>query len=178
MSRLFEIHHKGSTYRFGESELPLTIGSSADTHIYLPEVMAIEAYIGDSKGFLFLQPAETKTPKYHNGQHVQTSTWIKSGDTTRIGSTLLHYIISGDLVEIHVGEVDDKKVLIPPDSPHPDAGEVNEVLPRIAKDLNARILILQGERDYQITMEDFEDWKKALKKKKQVSTHMSYSLKI
>jgi formylglycine-generating enzyme required for sulfatase activity len=137
LSRLFEIHHKGAISRFGESELPLAIGSSADTHIYLPEVMAIEAYIGDSKGFLFLQPAETKTPKFHNGQQVEASSWIKSGDTTRIGSFLLHFRISGDLVEIHVGEVDDKKVLMPPDSPHPDAGGVNEVLPRIAKDINA-----------------------------------------
>ena len=136
MSRLFEIHHKGAISRFGESELPLVIGSSSDTHIYLPEVMAIEAYIGDSKGFLFLQPAETKTPKFHNGQQVEVSSWIKSGDTTRIGSFLLHFRITGDLVEIHVSEVDDKKVLIPPDSPHPDAGGVNEVLPRIAKDIN------------------------------------------
>jgi formylglycine-generating enzyme required for sulfatase activity len=136
LSRLFEIHHKGAISRFGESELPLVIGSSSDTHIYLPEVMEIEAYIGDSKGFLFLQPAETKTPKFHNGQQVEVSSWIKSGDTTRIGSFLLHFRITGDLVEIHVSEVDDKKVLIPPDSPHPDAGGVNEVLPRIAKDIN------------------------------------------
>ena len=99
--------------------------------------MAVEGYIGDSKGHLFLQPAETASLIYHNGQHVEASTWIKSGDTTRIGSNLLHYIISGDLVEIHVAGVDDKEVLIPPGSPHPDTGEGNEPLPRTSKDVNA-----------------------------------------
>ena len=106
MSRLIEIYYKGSTTRFGDGDLPLTIGSSPGVHILLPEVMALEGYIGDSKGYLFLQPAEISSPIYHNSQHVEASTWIKSGDTTRIGSTLLNYKISGDLVEIHVAGID------------------------------------------------------------------------
>ena len=137
MSRLIEIHHKGSTSQFGDSDLPLTIGSAPGAHILLPEAMAVEGYIGDSKGYLFLQPAETSSPIYHNSQHIEVSTWIKSSDTTRVGSTLLHYKISGDLVEIHVAEVDDKEVLIPPDAPHPVTGEGNETLPRTSKDVNA-----------------------------------------
>ena len=136
MSRLIEIHHKGSTSQFGDSDLPLTIGSTTGAHILLPEAMEVEGYIGDSKGYLFLQPTENSSPIYHNGQHVDASKWIKSGDTTRIGSVLLHYIISGDLVEIHVGEVDDKEVLIPPDSPHPDIEGGNGPLPRTSKDIN------------------------------------------
>jgi hypothetical protein len=137
LSRLIEIHHKGSISQFGDSDLPLTIGSTTGAHILLPEAMAVEGYIGDSKGYLFLQPAETSSPIYHNDRHVDASKWIKSGDTTRIGSVLLHYIISGDLVEIHVAEVDDKEVLIPPDSPHPDIEGGNEPLPRASKDINA-----------------------------------------
>ncbi len=137
MSRLIEIHHKGSTSQFGDSDLPLTIGSTTDAHVFLPEAMAVVAYIGDSKGHLFLQPAENSSPIYHNGLHVEASTWIKSGDTTRIGSALLHYIISGDLVEIHVAGVDDKEVLIPPSSPHTDTGGGNEPLPRASKDVDA-----------------------------------------
>jgi hypothetical protein len=134
---LIEIHHKESTAQFGDSDLPLTIGSTTGAHVFLPEAIAVEGYIGDSKGHLFLQPVETSSPFYHNGQHVEASTWIKSGDTTRIGSILLHYIISGDLVEIHVAGVDDKEVLIPPGSPHPDTGEDNEPLPRTSKDVDA-----------------------------------------
>ncbi len=34
--------------------------------------------------------------------------------------------------------------------------------PETAKDLKQRMLVLQGERDYQVTMEDFQRWKSAL----------------
>ena len=37
-----------------------------------------------------------------------------------------------------------------------------------AKDLRKPMLILQGERDYQVTMEDFANWKKALGSRKDV----------
>ena len=136
MNRLIEIHQKGSTFQFGDSDLPLTIGSSPGAQILLPEAAAVECYIGDSKGFLFLQPAETSSTIFHNSQHIEASTWIKSGDTTRVGSTLMHYKISGDLVEIFVAGVDDKEVLIPPDTPPPDAGQGNDTLPRTSKDIN------------------------------------------
>jgi formylglycine-generating enzyme required for sulfatase activity len=136
LSRLIEIHHKGSKSQFGDSDLPLTIGSSPGAHILLPEAEAVEGYIGDSKGYLFLQPAEISATIFHNNQHIETSTWIKSGDTTRVGSSLLYYKISGDLVEIHVAGVEDKEVLIPPGTPHPDTGQGSETLPRTSKDIN------------------------------------------
>ena len=42
-----------------------------------------------------------------------------------------------------------------------------------AKELSKPMLILQGERDYQVTMEDFAGWKKALGSRKDV-TFISY----
>lgn len=47
-----------------------------------------------------------------------------------------------------------------------DYNQVNEI-----KTVGARVLILQGERDYQVTMEDFNLWKKALK------THVNVDFK-
>ena len=44
---------------------------------------------------------------------------------------------------------------------------------KTAESLSMPILILQGERDYQVTMEDFSGWKKALSQKKNV-TFKSY----
>ena len=41
--------------------------------------------------------------------------------------------------------------------------------PTLAKDLARPMLILQGERDYQVTMEDFDGWKKALSDRKDVT---------
>ncbi len=45
--------------------------------------------------------------------------------------------------------------------------------PVLAKSLKQPMLILQGERDYQVTMKDFQNWKDALSKKKSV-TFKSY----
>lgn len=41
--------------------------------------------------------------------------------------------------------------------------------PKTAKKLDQALLILQGERDYQVSMEDFAIWKKKLKRKKNVN---------
>jgi hypothetical protein len=40
--------------------------------------------------------------------------------------------------------------------------------PEVAKKLRQPILILQGKRDYQVTMDDFQGWKKALSSRKDV----------
>ena len=44
-----------------------------------------------------------------------------------------------------------------------DLNRYNQV--KTAKKLSIRILVLQGERDYQVTMQDFNIWKKALNAK-------------
>ncbi len=41
--------------------------------------------------------------------------------------------------------------------------------PQVAQSLNMRMLILQGERDYQVTMKDYERWKSALGLNKNVT---------
>ena len=45
---------------------------------------------------------------------------------------------------------------------------------KTAKDLSQPILILQGERDYQVTMKDFEIWKKELQTNSK-NTFISYA---
>ena len=40
--------------------------------------------------------------------------------------------------------------------------------PAVAKDLKQPMLVLQGERDYQVTMEDFAGWQEALSSKSNV----------
>jgi dienelactone hydrolase len=43
--------------------------------------------------------------------------------------------------------------------------------PTAAKATRPRLLILQGERDYQVTMDDFERWRDALKDRRDVTFH-------
>jgi dienelactone hydrolase len=44
--------------------------------------------------------------------------------------------------------------------------------PELAESVHKPMLILQGERDYQVTVEDFENWKKALGGRKDVEFHL------
>ena len=134
MSRLIEILDSRGSAQYTDTDLPLAIGSGSGAHILLQEGNDVEAYIGLSQGYLFIQPAE-ESAIYHNDNHIDVSTWIKSGDTSMIGSSLLQYIVSGDLVEIRVSRVDDHKVLLPPGMPHPESVSANDTLPRISKDI-------------------------------------------
>jgi formylglycine-generating enzyme required for sulfatase activity len=135
---LVEIHEKRGTNQFTDSDLPLTIGSAAGAHVLLQNGKAVEGYIGESNGYLFIQPADGSSDFYHNDQHIESSTWIKSGDSTRIDSALLNFVISGDLVEIHVSSVEDQEMLTPPGTPHPDMVSAGEPLPRTSDDIRAK----------------------------------------
>jgi formylglycine-generating enzyme required for sulfatase activity len=130
LSRLIEIHDRRGIAEFTDNDLPLTIGGNEDSHILLPGSLEIEGYIGESQGYLFLQHAENASALYHNDKKIAASTWIKSGDSTRIGSALIYYTLSGDLVGIHVSTVAEKEKLMPPDIPHPDAVSEDRPLPR------------------------------------------------
>ena len=55
-----------------------------------------------------------------------------------------------------------------------DLGKNNHV--EIAGTLNCRILVLQGERDYQVTMEDFRLWNRKFRRAKNVTTKSYPSL--
>ena len=139
MSRLFTIHQREETSEFGDRDLPLVIGSGNDVHIRLPEGQPVEAYIADSRGHLFLQPAEGASPIYHNDAHITSSVWIKSGDHARIGDSTLRFHISGDRVEISLStsreETTSPPLAPPPDSPAEQKGtekRPGKTLPRVA----------------------------------------------
>jgi dienelactone hydrolase len=90
-----------------------------------------------------------------------------------------NYTLHGPLTEAQQKQVDQMRELVAhctdPDAPrllgipagywvdmrgyHPE---------QVAHGLNQRLLLLQGERDYQVTMEDFAAWKKALADRKNV----------
>ncbi len=132
MSRVFEIVTPDGSRHFSDTDLPLAIGSGGDAQIQLLEKndRKASAWLAESRGYLFLQAAEDGEPVYHNNEHLQSSsTWIKSGDSTRIGSTLLDWVIAGDRVEVRLRRTDDN-VLTPPPVIPGDSG-VRKTLPRV-----------------------------------------------
>ena len=132
MSRYFLIHSAGGAeYHYSDEDLPLTIGAGHDAHIPIAGGNEVEAYIGESRGHLFLQPATAASPSvFHNDEIVTTSVWIKSGDTIRIGNKVLTYSVSGDRIIITVVEqqAGEAPVIVPPVMP-PEA----RPLPRFRK---------------------------------------------
>ncbi|MGD9344211.1 MAG: PEGA domain-containing protein, partial [Desulfuromonadales bacterium] len=102
MNRLIEIFNGEHVTRLDESDLPLQIGTHATAHIRLAGDFGIAAYLGEDRNYLFLQPAESDIAIFHNDERVTRSVWVKSADTTRIGTTLIHWQLSGQRVEARV----------------------------------------------------------------------------
>ncbi len=104
LRRIIEVITPEETRCFSDADLPLAIGSGRNAQIPLPEGVESAAWVAESRGYLFLQ-AEAGNAVYHNNEHLQGSVWIKSGDTTRTGNFLLHWVLAGDRVEVRVEEV-------------------------------------------------------------------------
>ena len=104
MNRLYEINGPGGKKAtFRHTDLPLAIGSAPDAHIPIEGAPAEAAFIGHSEGHLFLQPGSAEEAAIlHNNLQVTDSTWIKSGDVTRINNHYILYEIRGDVVTITI----------------------------------------------------------------------------
>jgi hypothetical protein len=106
LNRLIEIIGREEALKFDETSLPLLIGMDATAHVRLDGNGGIVAYIAESRNHLFLQPADATAPGsfFHNDEPVTGSVWLKAGDTTRIGDTLISWHLSGQRVEIHLSK--------------------------------------------------------------------------
>ena len=122
MNRLIEIFDKNQVRKLDESSLPLLIGMDDTAHIRLGDgpdgERGIVAYLAESRNHLYLQPAEDRSVSilYHNDEPLTGSVWLKSGDTTRIGDTLIRWHLAGQRLEVHISKAT-ARVLQPPVEP-------------------------------------------------------------
>jgi hypothetical protein len=123
LNRLIEIIGREEVLKLDETCLPLLIGMDATAHVRLDGDGGIVAYVAESRNHLFLQPADGTAPGavYHNDEPVTGSVWLKAGDTTRIGDTLLSWHLSGQRVEI--------QMLRPPVEPPEKSVVEEQILP-------------------------------------------------
>lgn len=130
MNRLIEIIGREETLKFDETSLPLLIGMDATAHVRLDGNGGIVAYIAESRNHLFLQPADGTAPGsvFHNDEPVTGSVWLKAGDTTRIGGTLISWHLSGQRVEIHLSKTS-AQILRPPVELPEESGVEELILP-------------------------------------------------
>jgi hypothetical protein len=136
LNRLIEIYGRDEVRRLDESSLPLLIGTDDTAHICLDAPLdrgldgegGIVAYVAESRNHLFLQPADDNQAHvvYHNDEPVTGSVWLKAGDTTRIGDSIIRWHLSGQRVEIRISKTSAKVLqppLEPPVEPPPDPKE-------------------------------------------------------
>ncbi len=124
MSRIFEISSPSGHRQYTGEDLPLVIGTGRQAHVRIPAGPEVAARVAVSRGYLFLQPGPGSRI-LHNATLITGSVWIKSGDRFRIGAILLHFHLSGDLVEIRVDRADQA-------GPEPDSALLEEPFPESA----------------------------------------------
>jgi formylglycine-generating enzyme required for sulfatase activity len=136
LNRLIEIFDKHEVRKLDETSLPLLIGVDDTAHIRLQGQLdedldgegGIVAYLAESRNHLYLQPAEDTSVSilYHNDEPITGSIWLKSGDTTRIGDSLIRWHLAGQRVEVHISKVTTRVLrppVEPPDSPKAKCAE-------------------------------------------------------
>lgn len=122
MNCLIEIFNDREVRKLDASSLPLLIGMDDTAHIRLNsnpyDGNGIVAYVAESRNHLFLQAADRSSANaiYHNDEPVTSSVWLKSGDITRIGDSLIRWHLSGQRVEVHISKAS-TRVLQPPVEP-------------------------------------------------------------
>ena len=120
MNRFIEIRGL-STATFREHDLPLSIGGEHGD-LTVPGIDDIVAYIGESEGFLFLQPIVPGLPVFVNDELIDASVWLKSGDICRVGKTAFYLTLRGNRTIIELVTVDEKPLApstAPPPKPTP-----------------------------------------------------------
>jgi formylglycine-generating enzyme required for sulfatase activity len=128
LTRLIEIFNENQVRKLDETSLPLLIGTDDTAHVHLLGEDGIVAYVAESRNHLFLQPADSAQTStlYHNDEPITGSVWLKSGDATRIGDSLIRWQLSGQRLEVHITKASATSLqppLEPPDSPHKESAQ-------------------------------------------------------
>jgi formylglycine-generating enzyme required for sulfatase activity len=103
MSRFYQIFDSKGTVLYKSEDMPLIIGSDSSAHIRVNDNKRI-AYIAESEGHLYIQPADGSPVIFHNNELLKSSQWIKSGDVTRTKTQTISYKITSDRVEIVINK--------------------------------------------------------------------------
>ncbi len=127
MNRLIEIYAHGEVRTLDDSGLPLHIVMDDSSNVclcnHLDGKPGVVAYLAESRDHLFLQPAENAPVKllYHNDEALTASVWLKSGDQTRIGDSVLRWHLSGQRLEVHISHATADLLQPPTEPPGPVA---------------------------------------------------------
>jgi formylglycine-generating enzyme required for sulfatase activity len=127
LSRLYHVSDAQGERRLSDADLPLCLGGTQHGDVVLPQVPAAEvtAYIAESDGHAYIQPAEGATELFHNHERFSGSRWLKSGDRLQLGEALLDWRVQGDQVFISVRHRKDSVPVAPPQESAPAAAQAS-----------------------------------------------------
>ena len=122
MNRVYFVETAGGTRRLDEQDFPLSVGGSgADIAVEGIADNTVLAQIALSGGHAYIQPADETVELFHNHEHLNTSTWLKSGDRVQLGDQVLSWRVKGDQVFVNLRQATHEPELLPPVVSPPEA---------------------------------------------------------
>ena len=147
MTRFIEIHNEKESRLIKSEDLPIKvclIGKKIkliDDENGQSEKNNLCGYIAEQEGHLYFQPESSQVNIFHNDEWIETSVWIKSGDSIRIEDQFIIYTVSGDRIEIRVMDKLDleEKVVVNKQPKINIASEQTEKNYKVSRDNNSNI---------------------------------------
>ncbi len=89
---------------YGSDDLPLAVGGSPDAPIPVPGAEADTplALLGISDDQVFVQPGTGGVPVTCNGRLLESSRWLRNGDSIRVGPVRIHCEFTAERLDFHV----------------------------------------------------------------------------
>lgn len=89
---------------YGVDDLPLAVGGSPDAPIPVPgaETDTPLALLGISDDRVFVQPGTGGVPVTCNGRLLESSRWLRNGDSIRVGPVRIHCEFSPERLDFRV----------------------------------------------------------------------------
>lgn len=132
MSRPISLRDESGERQLHPDEFPISLGGpGSDAEVRLPGVGSPErlAFLGLSDGELFVQPALRGIPIFRNERLLETSAWLRDGDTIRIETARLTCELSPERIGLRVSvdsasRSDEPLVILPPPVPPQEIAQV------------------------------------------------------
>ena len=115
MTKYITVTDSKGEKQYTDQNLPLRVGGPDSCEITIPNYSGIAGHIGDADGHLFFQPVESVVAPFHNNREIDSSVWLKSGDSLQISSTNLQLTVTGDYYTFILSPRADSNInLVPP----------------------------------------------------------------
>lgn len=107
MSRTIIVRDQDEERVYASEDLPLVVGGGPDAQISVADHDddGPLALLGISDDQPFVQPGTGGEPVFYNEHPIETSRWLRHGDSVRVNDVRIHCEFAGDRLELRVSRV-------------------------------------------------------------------------